>query len=425
MPCKPLPPLPEKYAAWTRALSEACDVLTLGGDDSEEALRMREKGESWRSTIRSWPVLDTIDLQGELPLLQQAHRVLAFLLHYYVHSSPPPGDASSKHVPASLAVPLVAVSRTLGIAPILTFADTVLWNWELIDSTKPVSVDNMRILEVFSGTEDERMFHAVSATVELRGVEALEIIDSFNHLSSLSSRASVARINKDLARLTGIIEDISEIIQSVQPLCDPHVFYWGVRPWFCGSDATGPDTPGWIYDGVPNSHLLDLSGPSGGQSTTIHALDAFFDIDHKPRPRRPDELSLGCGDGDGGFMQRMRRYMPGPHRQFLEHLDGTPITVRELALTTPALRDAYDDTIMALKRLRDRHMRVVCRYIVNMSRSRPDVPAGCPVSAMIDKLARGESENALRGTGGNELSILLKATRDATKRAMVRNQNSS
>lgn len=48
---------------------------------------------------------------------------LAFLVHYYVHSQPPRSQPGPVTVPKSLAIPLVKVSRLLGTAPVLTFAD--------------------------------------------------------------------------------------------------------------------------------------------------------------------------------------------------------------------------------------------------------------------------------------------------------------
>ncbi|KAK0496904.1 Indoleamine 2,3-dioxygenase [Armillaria luteobubalina] len=423
MPRQPLPKLPSKYAIWELALSDASEALVLATDESEDVMNKRHRGEAWRSNIKSWPILDIADLQSEKLLLQRAHHVLAYLAHYFAHSAPSEG-ASPIHVPESLAIPLVEVSRRLGIAPILTYADTVLWNWEFINPAQQLSIENMRVQDVFSGTDDERSFYSVSYTVELRGVEALQIIDEYNRLPNLSTYIAMSKVARDLDRLTGIIEDISDIIQSVQPLCDPHVFYWEIRPWFCGSDASGPDAPGWIYDGVPDSHLLDLSGPSGGQSTLMHALDVFLNIDFAQREKRrpaPSEQNKG---GDGGFMERMRRYMPGQHRDYLLHLANTPRSVRELAQNTLSLREPYDAAVMALKKLRDLHMRIACRYIVNMSRTKRGIPAGCPVSAMMDRMDRQNSQNsdqkAVRGTGGNEVSRLLKATRDATRRTMLK-----
>ncbi|KAJ7161514.1 Indoleamine 2,3-dioxygenase [Mycena crocata] len=421
-PRQPLPRLPPAFHVWEVALSEAADKLSLGEDESEAAVAKRATGEHWRSQVLSWPVIDTEPLQSNLRLLQRAHLVLAWLVHYYVHSTPPAADDVAFVVPKSLAIPLVSVSRHLGIAPILTFADTVLWNWELVDASLPISIDNMRFVHLFSGTEDERNFYATSAKAEFRGIEMLRIIDEYNNLPNLSDLTSISKVARDLGRLTGIINDISDIIQGVRADVDPHVFYWDLRPWFEGSDAKGPSAPGWRYEGVPNSEKLDLSGPSAGQSSVMHALDIFLDVDHKLRQRRYPAPSDGNKRADHGFMERMRRYMPGKHREYLASLAATPRSIRDLAQETAALREPYDGAVMALKKLRDLHMRIACLYVVTMSRTTPDARAGCPVASMMDRLqsSRAAGNGPTRGTGGNELALLLKAGRDATRRTVLK-----
>ncbi|KAJ7461533.1 Indoleamine 2,3-dioxygenase [Mycena latifolia] len=423
-PPQPLPHLPPAYAVWENALAEAAEKLSLGEDESEAAIAKRATGELWRFQVSSWPVIDTEPLQSNLRLLQRAHLVLAWLVHYYVHSAPPPAadDSVPFLVPKSLAVPLVEVSRHLGIAPILTFADTVLWNWDLIDASLPASIENMHFVNLFSGTDDERNFYATSAKAEFRGIEMLRIIDEYNNIPDLSDFTSISKVARDLGRLTGIINDISDIIQGVRPNVDPHVFYWDLRPWFEGSDAKGPGAPGWLYEGVPDSDKLDLSGPSAGQSSVMHALDIFLDVDHKLRQRRYPAPSEENKRADHGFMERMRRYMPGKHREYLASLAATPRSIRDLARQTPALREPYDNAVMALKKLRDLHMRIACRYIVTMSRSTPNAHAGCPVASMMDRLqsSRAAGNGPTRGTGGNELALLLKAGRDATRRTLLK-----
>lgn len=369
-----------------------------------------------------WAVLDFADIQTDKSALQRAHLVLAWLVHFYVHSTPPTEDSAPVHVPKSLAVPLVGVSRCLKIAPILTYADTVLWNWDLYDADKPLTMDNMHIQNTFSGTEAERTFYFVSAEVEFRGVEMLRIIDDYNNLPNLEDLASISKASRLLTTLKGVVDDMQDIFQSIRARCDPHSFYWDVRPWFEGADAKGPSSPGWIFDGVSDSHLLDLSGPSAGQSSVMHALDIFLDIDHKLRQRRYPAPTAENKKANQGFMERMRRYMPGEHRAYLAHLASTPRPIRELAQRTPALRDAYDGAVLSLKRLRDLHIRIVTLYIVTMSRSIPDARSGCPASAMLARLEanRAAGKGPVRGTGGNELSMLLKAGRDATRRAVLK-----
>jgi len=190
----------------------------------------------------------------------------------YVQSIPPPlpnAKPQPLHVPASLAVPLVAVSDALGIAPILTFADTVLWNWGLKDPDLPISPDNLRCKTTFSGTPDEENFYVCCASVELRGVEALRIILDYQNMASLHDEDAIEKVTDGLGRLAQVIGELKDILRSVRNNCEPHVFYFGIRPWFRGSDADGAESPGWIYDGVENTRQLELSGPSAGQSSLM------------------------------------------------------------------------------------------------------------------------------------------------------------
>jgi indoleamine 2,3-dioxygenase len=352
--------------------------------------------------------------------------VLAWLVHFFIHSIPRSGDEATAdeeaesllHIPEPLAVPLVAISNTLSIAPVLTFADTVLWNWELIRPDLPTSIENMQFINLFSTTEDEYNFYVASARAELRGADVLHIIEDYHCLRDVTDLTWISKMARDLTRLAGIIDDISDIIQSVRGTCDPHVFYWAIRPWYEGSDPHG-EAKRWIYEGVPHSKDLDLSGPSGGQSSLMHALDIFLDVDHKLQQRRQPPPSESNQKAETGFMERMRRYMPGKHREYLTRLVAMPRSLRELALETPMLQEPYDAAVLALKKLRDSHMRIACRYIVTMSRSNPSVRPGCPVSAMLDRMQR-EQKGTIRGTGGNELCVLLKAGRDATRRTLIR-----
>jgi len=314
----------------------------------------------------------------------------------------------------------MAVSDALGIAPILTFADTVLWNWRLRDSTLPLSPENLEPQTLFTRGADEQYFYNCCASIELRGVEALRIILDYDALSADEEDEHIERIANSLRRLSAVVDELTTILQSVRSSCDPHAFYFRIRPWFRGSDANGPDSPGWVYEGIDPSRRLELSGPSAGQSSTMHALDLFLDVDHqlsKPRLPAPSEQNRRA---DHTFMNRMRKYMPGKHQEFLEYLATHSRPIRELARRKRLLQQPYDSVVIALKRFRDQHMRIACLYVVSMSRSAAAIHCECPVGAMMEVLQReGGLRQPVRGTGGNELSCLLKASRDATARTVL------
>ncbi|KIK53697.1 hypothetical protein GYMLUDRAFT_264981 [Collybiopsis luxurians FD-317 M1] len=427
VPSEPLPRLSSEFKLWEEMLAEASDVLKLGDNNSEEALALKTKGDGWRANIRSIPVLDIQSLKFRPRHLQRVHVVLTWLVQYYVHSLPPSIEA--KQVPASLAVPLVDVSRMLGIAPVITFSDTVIWNWELICPENPVTIDNMAVVHTFSGSEDEQHFYLVQAAIELHGVQILHIIEEYTQISDLDE-PTISKIAGDLARLTMTVEEISDLIQSIRTGCDPQVFNWEMQPWYNGNDAKGEGDPGWIYDGVdPTSpELKHLSGPSGGQSPVMQALDIFLGIDHGLEK----EYSTDGDDkpADHGFMDRMRFHMLGNHRAYLEHLKKLPRSVRDLAACIPALHKPYNDAIAALKNLRRLHMRIAVMYNVNVSRTtsvqsnHPDIEVAEsrhePGSEYVTKNNRDENREPVRGSGGGDVIRLLRAGVDATSRATLR-----
>ncbi|KAI0076463.1 Indoleamine 2,3-dioxygenase [Panus rudis PR-1116 ss-1] len=411
-PPKPLPKLPANFSIWEEALSSARGTIYLANNQSAEALAKRSAGERWRATIRQWPILDIAPLRGELRYLQRAHKVLAFILHYYAHSVVRPDESTPVHIPRSLAIPLVAVSKELAIAPVLTFADVVLWNWEFNDPTRPLTIDNLHYVDLLSGSQTEEAFYTSSAAVELKGVEMLQIIESFVNLASVTDASSISKIQRDLVQLKTIVEELTEIFLSIREAVDPRNFYWLCRPWWVGAETKANSPPSWVFEGVPNYASFDLAGPSAGQSSVMHALDIFLDVDHKLNHSRQPAPSDAHKKADRGFMERMRRYMPGLHREYLQRIGDVPRTVRQVAEANPSLREPYNAVVAGLKHLRDVHMRIACLYVINQANSTPPPSAGIVVTET-------RSTEGARGTGGNHVASLLKAGRDATRRTML------
>ena len=430
------------------------------------------------------PVLDTAGLRASLPLLRRAHLVLTFLLHFYVHTSPPVASSSTSKpplpIPASIAVPLLSTSSLLGLPPILTYADTVLYNFHptSIDSapsygTNPPST----ALMTFTNTRTEEQFYIISALCEIAGADALRLMRQSLDELFLADELALRRLTAYLKKLAKQIDKIGEITLSMMKEMDPEEFYFLIRPWFNGGDSDGPQSAGWLYQGSDEGkeeweaeNITEgrregkrFSGPSAGQSSLIHAIDIFLTVNHKPQTEaenRPSDESQGGSVPDttaeqveavaqgempakitldhtpvtadphpeeATFVQRMLQYMPLQHRTFLLHLTTHPTPLRPLvvahAASHPKLAEAYDGALEALKRFREKHMRIVSLFIVQQARKQPSArirrmlgqevgPEGASVQA-------NEPKGELRGTGGTPLFKFLKACRDNTTRAMV------
>lgn len=274
--------------------------------------------------VTQLPVLSIESFEEDVLFLRRAHHVLAYLVHFYIHSIPPTSPSTSTTlgpvIPASLSIPLVETSKVLGMAPILTYADTVLWNIAPRDTSKPLARGNIRILTTFSGTSDEENFYECCANVELFGAESLALMASYERLSlsqrevshQFSSSCRGVRVDclrsvaGGLDQLTSNIDDMTTLMKGCHGTVGPKVFYDQIRPWFCGSSS---GSQSWVYEGADMGAFAqewhNLAGPSGGQSTTMHALDVFLDVDHSIEKLDDRRTSVEARPGnDRLFMRR-------------------------------------------------------------------------------------------------------------------------
>ncbi|KAI9442106.1 Indoleamine 2,3-dioxygenase [Lactarius indigo] len=433
-PDPPLVRLPTQWEPWEQLLDDAQQT----GITDEEVVQ----SESWRIRVRQSPTLPTVDLYPSELLLRRAHQVLAWIMHFYIHSLPPDSEI---RVPAPITVPLLEICAQLQLPPVITYSDDVLYNWALKDPPAELlpALDNLRSLTLFTGTRDEEEFYLTSARIELRGVDALEIMRATMDELFVGDILAAHRITRYLHSLARVLDDLTRILLAVRDGCDPDVFYHSIRPWFNGADS---GTRKWFFDGLEAHPELvfpnELSGPSAAQSALIHALDVFLGVDHTSTPSSSPTLELApaggaaasaCVSPETPFLVRMRAYMPRHHRNFLRHLAAAPRPLRAAVERTggTALTDAYNAALAALRRLRDAHLRIVTLYIVGPSHRSP--PASRTPALTVQ--AKGATEDVkvgfanrtytssdptlLRGTGGTDLVRFLKGVRDRTSEAVL------
>ena len=230
---------------------------------------------------------------------------------------------------------------------------------------------------------------------------------------------AVRRITSYLHTLAGVIADLDKLLLAVRDGCDPQIFYNEIRPWFRGADSDAAQGRRWVFEGIELDpelrQPLELSGPSAGQSSLIHALDVFLGVDqyshashvtgHSPAGASSSSSSAPAKPA-GAFLERMKSYMPRHHRAFLGHLQGNPRPLRALVETAgdAPLTAAYNAAVSALKVFRDGHVRIVAIYIVGPARRTLD----------------GDQE--AMGTGGTSAIRFVKSVRDQTASAIISQQ---
>ena len=378
-------------------------------------------------------------------------------MHFYIHSLPP--DAEIR-IPASIGVPLLQVCVQLQLPPVITYSDDVLYNWALKAPSKdPIpALDNLCCLTSFTGTRDEDEFYLASARIELRGVDALEIMRATMDELFVGDMLAARRITRYLHSLVRVLDDLARLLLAVRDGCDPEIFYHAIRPWFNGADSGSRK---WTFEGIedsgdgahsPPSGLrvpAELSGPSAAQSSLIHAMDTFLGVDHTgnpaahpsaqsssspsssltPTPEAGASTTTATAHGPPAktpFLTRMRAYMPRHHRNFLRHLAAAPRPLRAAVarMGDAALTEAYNAAVDALRRFRDAHLRIVALYIVGPShRGAPTSVVAPRAEVAAAEACAGQSSVAvgteavpglLRGTGGTDLVRFLKGVRDRT-----------
>lgn len=390
------------------------------------------------------PVLPTVELKTSEQLLRRAHHVLAWVMHFYINTLTPD---EALIIPRPISIPLLCVSQYLALPPLLTYSDDVLYNWTYLRPPTPVpsvmgpfeapaspipTIDNLKCQTLFTSTVDEQEFYLASARIELRGVEALELMRSTMDEAFVGDNLAIRRIASFLTRLAAVIRDMTVLLLAVRDGCDPEVFYNDIRPWFKGEDSKAGERK-WIFEGIEDYPELkmptELSGPSAGQSSIIHALDVFLGVDQYSHSH-----SASPSDSRKSFLDRMQSYMPRHHRAFLDHLKANPRPLRSLVETASEqlqnptgdvdlhpneyLMAGYNAAVQALKEFRDAHLKIVALYIVGPARK---VHSGerKTVKVPATTILESKERETIKGTGGTDLMPFLKSVRDATASARI------
>lgn len=372
-----------------------------------------------RLFVDKMPCLTTDNLKSEAEW-RRACSILGFIAHGYVWAGVTPAD----HIPEQLANPWLAVSDHFGLPPIGTYAGLCLWNFRTVYPAEPENwnLESLATLNTYTGCVDESWFYLVSTAIERQGAPCLTTgIDAIRAARADDHQAVI----QNLQKLAEAISAIADTLSRMYEMCDPHIFYFRIRPFLAGwknmADAGLPNGVRYGNETEPRFY----AGGSNAQSSLIQALDIILSVSHAPpgehRKQKvspsvplhedPDKHNTALETPKkNSFIQQMRSYMPGKHRQFLEALSEVA-EIREYVVRKgdeiPELILSYDACLAMLRAFRDRHIQVVSRYII-LQAQKQNTGTG------IRRHGLATAEKATRGTGGTALIPFLKQARDET-----------
>ncbi|XP_069341104.1 indoleamine 2,3-dioxygenase 2 isoform X1 [Eulemur rufifrons] len=383
----PLKELPDHYSPWMEIANKLPHLI---------------ESHQLRAHVNKMPLLDCQFLTS-YRARRLAHLVLSCITMGYVWQE---GDRQPeqdtlivwiyirKVLPRSLALPLVEVSRNLGLPPILVHADLVLTNWTKRDPAGPLEIRNLETIISFPGGESLRGFVLVTALVEKAAVPGIKALVQATHAILQPSQDALLQALQQL-RLS--IQAITGTLGQMHDYVDPDIFYAVIRIFLSGWKDNPAMPAGLTYEGV-SQEPLQYSGGSAAQSTALHAFDEFLGVRH--------------GSESADFLHSMRDYMPPSHKAFVEEIRSAP-PLREHVLSSAHghLRTAYNQCLQALADLRSYHLNMVTKYLITA--------AAKAKSGKLNALPGPPQALEDRGTGGTAVLRFLKSVRDKTLEAIL------
>ncbi|HVU14865.1 MAG TPA: hypothetical protein VHD90_26505 [Phototrophicaceae bacterium] len=361
----PLPRLCDALDGLPIAASELAHAEALASElpDLIADKRLREALDEL-PVVDLWPLHPELD-QIDFRVIERLMQMYSYFASAYVFGGDP-----VRRIPSGVALPLVQLADMVERPPILSYAGYGLCNWERIDSSKPISIDNTRIVQSFLGISDEAWFIRVHVEIEAHAAEGLFSIQKAVH--------ALDDIDTLEAALASVVVSVTRMIETFRRMaegCDSDVYYHQMRPYMFGFTDI-------IYEGAFGDQPQSFRGQTAAQSSIIPALVAALGVQH-------ETTSLTQ------HLDIMKDYMPKPHRELIArlHESGIRAAVIQHRDNRP-LAEVYNECLRKVLAFRQLHYRYAMAYI-------------------------GSKNQNATGTGGTNFMEWLKHLIDETERQLV------
>lgn len=300
-----------------------------------------------RKAIQELPCFPLKILVKEQRNYERAMQVFSALGHAYIFGGPQPETV----IPQVLAEPWCAIADQLGTPPVLSYPFYSLYNWRRLDKQKPITLENLAVLQNFAGGTDEDWFILIHVEIEAKAGHGIAAL--YNALQAAKERR-VYDASSSLEIAAQHLSKLHEILARMPEHCDPYIYYNRVRPYLQGWKDNPIFPDGVLYEGCFENRPQKFRGETGAQSSILPALDALLGIQHEK-------------DRFFGYLMDMRNYMPPAHRLFLNHLESQADILRNFVIKFKSLHDYYIYCVESVFKFRSQHLRFSEEYIAKQT----------------------------------------------------------
>ncbi|MCT2400835.1 indoleamine 2,3-dioxygenase [Novosphingobium mangrovi (ex Huang et al. 2023)] len=307
----------------------------------------------------------------------------SFLAQSYIWGGVEPASS----LPATIAVPIVALAGRLGQQPLLQYSGYVLDNWGTIDPGRPIGLDNIYMIQKFAGGIDEAWFVLVHVAIEARAGEALALIAP---LIEAARDGDEVHARSLLEQMVVVWSDVSAIFDRMPDQCDPYIYFHRVRPYIHGWKDNPALKGGIVYEGVEKfaGKPQVFRGQTGSQSSIVPIMDALLGVGHAADPLK-------------AYLDDLHAYRPPAHRRFIDDVRAHS-TLRAFVTEKRdrELIGVYNRAVQAVADFRSRHLEYAASYINKQG-------------------SQSAGNDTEIGTGGTPFMKYLKKHRDETAAMMI------
>ncbi|VDP24378.1 unnamed protein product [Heligmosomoides polygyrus] len=182
-----------------------------------------------------------------------AHLLLVTITSGYLWSGDP--EEAPLILPRNLCTPLMAVSKRLGMPPVICHGSACLANWNLIDPSEPFSPDNLRLNAfIFLESRANHWFFVVTAQIEKDFAPCIYDIVRATYFSKENSLQYIENalhsIQESLTKATLTMKRLPEHLT-------PSEFFHQLRPFLLGYNEGSLKQNGIIFEGDERKFLTE------------------------------------------------------------------------------------------------------------------------------------------------------------------------